>query len=463
MSEIFLEVYMPEIIICGAGITGVSAAYFLAKAGVKDILLVDERPPLSFTSDLSAECYRNWWADPAMIGLLNRSIDLLEELADISGNIFQMNRRGYLYVTADENSIPNLKARAERISRLGAGQLRIHTPKTYTYQPAPPEGFHKQPDGADLLLGSSLIQKHFPYITNKAIAAVHARRAGWLSAQQLGMYLFESAGTLLGTGRQGVRFESARVTGVGVENGRVTGVRLNSGEFIDSPIFINAAGPYLKEVGAMLGLDLLVRTELHLKASIQDTLGVVGRDAPLLIWNDPQSLPWEDEERAFLAKDPETAWLTEPFPANVHTRPEGSGDSQNILLLWDYQDKASEPIWPPQLDDVYPEIALRGLATMLPGMRNYFEKMPRPHLDGGYYTKTRENRPLVGPLPVDGAFVCGAVSGYGIMSACAVGELLSCHVTGGVLPEYASALAPSRYEDPEYLKQLEMMGNSGEL
>jgi glycine/D-amino acid oxidase-like deaminating enzyme len=51
----------PSIIICGAGVTGVSAAYHLARAGVRDILLVDERPPLSLTSDRSTECYRNWW------------------------------------------------------------------------------------------------------------------------------------------------------------------------------------------------------------------------------------------------------------------------------------------------------------------------------------------------------------------------------------------------------------------
>ena len=96
-------------------------------------------------------------------------------------------------------------------------------------------------------------------------------------------------------------------------------------------------------------------------------------------------------------------------------------------------------------------------------MKNYFDKMPRPHLDGGYYTKTCENRPLVGQLPVEGAFVIGAVSGYGIMSAPATGELLARHVTGETLPEYASALAPSRYDDPGYVKQLDSMQNSGEL
>jgi glycine/D-amino acid oxidase-like deaminating enzyme len=277
------------------------------------------------------------------------------------------------------------------------------------------------------------------------------------------MYLLETARTLSGMSKPGVWFESARVTGVDTDHGRVTGVCLDSGKRIDTPIFVNAAGPYLKDVGKMLGLDIPVVTELHLKAMIRDTLGVVGRDAPLLIWNDPQNLPWSDEECTFLAEDPETAWLTEPFPAGVHARPEGSGDSQTILMLWDYREKTTEPVWPPELDDGYPEIALRGLAAMLPGMQDYFDKMPRPQLDGGYYTKTRENRPLVGPLPVEGAFVIGAVSGYGIMSACGVGELLAQHVTGATLPDYAPALLLSRYEDVEYLKGLESLEDSGEL
>jgi glycine/D-amino acid oxidase-like deaminating enzyme len=457
---------MPDranVVICGAGITGVSAAYFLAKAGVKDILLVDERPPLTLTSDRSTECYRNWWPDPVMLALMNRSIDLMEKLADESGNVFHLNRRGYLYVTADEGQIPQLIARSERISGLGAGPLRIHRPKASTYQPAPPEGFHDQPEGADLFLGSDLIQKHFPYVSEKAVAALHARRAGWLSAQQLGMYLLETARTLSDMSKPGVRFESASMIGVDTDHSRVSGVRLDSGKRVDTPIFVNAAGPYLKDVGKMLGLDIPVVTELHLKAMIRDTLGVVGRDAPLLIWNDPQNLPWSDEERIFLVEDPETAWLTEPFPAGVHARPEGSGDSQTILMLWDYREKAIEPIWPPELDEGYPEIALRGLAAMLPGIQGYFKKMPRPQLDGGYYTKTRENRPLVGPLPVEGAFVIGAVSGYGIMSACGAGELLAQHVTGMTLPDYAPALLLSRYEDVEYLKGLESLDDSGEL
>jgi glycine/D-amino acid oxidase-like deaminating enzyme len=444
-----------DAIICGAGITGISAAYYLSQAGIKNIVLVDERSPLSLTSDRSTECYRNWWPDPKMLGLINRSIDLMESLAEESGNIFRMNRRGYLYVTADESKIADLETASHQTSSLGAGPLRIHSSQASDYQPSHPEGFHDSPTGADLLLGNELIRKYFPYLTDKTVAALHARRAGWLSAQQLGMYLLERARSF------GVRFEAGKVTGVDVKGGRVHGIQLSSGERIESPIFINAAGPYLKDVGKLLGVDLPVFTELHLKALIKDSLGAVGRDAPLLIWNDAQTLPWDAEECEALASDEETRWLTEVFPAGAHTRPEGAGN--DILMLWEYRTKVTEPIWPPAMDDQYPELAIRGLATMLPRMREYFGRMPRPQLDGGYYTKTRENRPLVGQMGVEGAYVIGAVSGYGIMSACGVGELLAAHIAGGKLPPYAKAFELSRYEDPEYQKKLEAWGDNGQL
>ena len=446
-----------DIVICGAGITGIAAAYYLSKAGAKNILLLDERPPLSLTSDRSTECYRNWWPDPAMLALMNRSIDLMEELADENNNSFHLNRRGYLYVTADKKKIPTLIERSRRTSALGAGPLRVHTADDSSYLPAIPEGFHHQPIGADLLLGSALIRKYFPYLTEAAVATLHVRRAGWLSAQQMGMVLLETA-----RGR-GVQFESARVSAVDIDSGRVRGVRLNTGETIQAPAFVNAAGPFLKEVGQLLGADLPVYTELHLKAAINDPSAAVGRTAPLLIWDDPQYLPWEREEREYLANDPDTHWLTEKFPPGVHTRPEGAGESRMILMLWEYRSKEMEALWPPPLDEQYPEVALRGLAAMLPRMKEYFRKMPRPQLDGGYYTKTRENRPLIGQMGVQGAYVIGAVSGYGIMSACGAGDLLAAHITGARLPSYAPAFELARYENADYLKEIESWEDSGQL
>jgi len=53
-----------KIVICGAGIAGIAAAYFLTLRGMRNITLVDERAPLSLTSDKSTEAYRNWWPGP---------------------------------------------------------------------------------------------------------------------------------------------------------------------------------------------------------------------------------------------------------------------------------------------------------------------------------------------------------------------------------------------------------------
>ncbi|MFZ0548609.1 MAG: FAD-dependent oxidoreductase, partial [Candidatus Promineifilaceae bacterium] len=116
-----------DVVICGAGIAGVSAAYHLTvKHGIKDVLLIDERPPLTLTSDKSTECYRNWWPGPGdtMVRFMNRSIDLLEALADESDNFFGLNRRGYVFLTADPNRIPTFERTAAEISALGAGPVR---------------------------------------------------------------------------------------------------------------------------------------------------------------------------------------------------------------------------------------------------------------------------------------------------------------------------------------------------
>lgn len=164
-----------------------------------------------------------------------------------------------------------------------------------------------------------------------------------------------------------------------------------------------------------------------------------------------------------LAEDTSTSWLLEQMPPGAHTRPEGGAESDIILLLWEYHTQKVAPVFPPPLDMQYPEIALRGLAAMLPAMRGYFEKMPRPVLDGGYYTKTKENRPIIGPLPVEGAFVIGALSGFGMMASCAAGELIAAHIAGSELPVYAPAFSLERYSDPGYQSLLENWGESGQL
>lgn len=460
-----------EVVICGAGIAGIAAAWNLAVVhGVRDVLLVDERAPLSLTSDKSTECYRNWWPGPddAMVAMMNRSIDLLEELADATGNAIHLNRRGYLYVRADPGGIPEMEAAAGKVAALGAGELRIHgeisgrsgVSGIPPYTPAAPEGYRGQPDGADLIVDTALIREHFPYLSPDTRAVLHARRCGWFSGQQLGMVLLEQARA------HGVRFVRAKVEEMTVAGGQVSGVGLRqegSSRRVDTSLLVIAAGPMLKPAAAMLGVDLPVFSERHLKIAIPDMLGAVPRDAPMLIWEEPQSLAWSSEERAGLAEAEGTLRLLEPMPPGVHARPEGGAGSSNLLMLWSYEAAPAPEVFPLPEPPHYLEVVLRGMTAMVPAMSAYLERLPRGFIDGGYYTKTRENRPLCGPLPVRGAYVIGALSGFGLMSACALGELLAAHVTDAPLPGYAPAFMPSRYEHPAYRKRLEHWGDSGQL
>lgn len=455
-----------DVIICGAGIAGVSTAYHLAvERGLRDVLLVDERAPLSLTSDKSTECYRNWWPGPgdSMVRLMNRSIDLLETWADRSGNPFHLNRRGYLFATARREQAEVYRQSAEEISALGAGPLRIHRGKANDppFVPAPAEGYRDLPTGADLLLDQTTIQRHFPYLSEETVAVLHPRRCGWFSAQQLGRYLLQEAQA------HGARLVEGKVEGVRTAGGRVSAVQIASGSgnnWWETDRFVLAAGPKIEEVARLLGQDLPVYCELHSKVSIPDREGVVPRDAPLTIWSDAQHIPWSQAERDQLAADPELAWLLKEFPAGVHTRPDGPEASPIVLMLWTYDTEPMPPTFPPPYEqELYPEITLRGLSAMIPGFKKYFQRLPQPYVDGGYYVKTQENRPLIGPLEVGGTYVIGALSGYGLMASPAAGELAAAHITGSELPSYQSWFRLERYQDPEYEALLEDWGSSGQL
>ena len=455
-----------DAIVCGAGIVGIACAWHLAaRHGLRRVAIVDERPPLSLTSDKSTECYRNWWPGPgdAMVSLMNRSVDWLEELAAASENRFHLNRRGYLFATADPERVAAFEAAGREAESLGAGPLRRHdASRSADYVPHQPNGYTGAPDGADLIVDRALIHRHFPWLSPDVAAVLHARRCGWLSAQQLGMYLLEEAR------RHGAFLVNGRVDEVLEAGGRAEGVRVSlrdgGEERIASPVFVNAAGPFAKQVAGWLGADLPVWFERHVKMSFADRERAVPRDAPLFIWADPIRLPWSDEERGALGEDPEGRALLEPFPAGAHGRPDGGPDADTLILYWTYEEeKRSEPEFPFDWDPRYPEIVLRGMSRMLPALERYFGRLPRPWIDGGYYVRTQENRPLVGPLPLEGSFVCAAFSGFGIMGSCAGGELLAAHVTGGPLPPWAAAFALSRYDDPEYRALLDDWPADGQL
>lgn len=404
-----------DIVIIGAGIAGVSAAYHLTvRHDAGSVVLVDPRPPLTLTSDKSTECYRNWWPDQPMVDLMNRSIDIFEELA--AETDFGFNRNGYLFVTAREETHADMARQVEDVERLGARAELL--------------------DAGDLRSG-------YGFVTHGAVGGVRVERAGWFRAQDLGQWMLERAR------ERGASLLTASVVGIEGDT-----LMLSDGSTISAHTIVIAAGPFSAEVAAMAGIELPLFSELHLKVAFKDHLGVIPRDAPMTIWSDAQTIDWTDEERAALEAMGREELLGE-MPIYCHFRPEGGPESPYFVALWEYHDRVLKPSWPLPDDPLYPEVVMRGLITMVPELEKYRDRLPESFVDGGYYTKTRENRPLVGPTSVDAVHLLAGLSGFGVMVSAGAADLLSCHLVGVEVPEYSNEFLLSRYDDPDYVANLE--------
>lgn len=411
-----------DVVVVGAGIAGVSAAYHLAiRHDVRDVVIVDPRPPLTLTSDKSTECYRNWWPNAPMVGLMNRSIDIFEELAEETE--YGFNRNGYLFVTGDTSRRAEFARQVDESRRLGAEAS---------------------------ILGTSDVRRDWPFVTDLAVGGVFVPRAGWFRAQDLGQWMLDRCR------ERGVEVLSRQV--IALESGKAM---LDDGTTVSAGEIVVAAGPLSDRVALLAGVDLPLFSELHLKVAFRDHLAVIPRDAPMTIWSDTQHIDWSAEEREGLEDLGRHDVLGE-MPVFCHFRPEGGPESPYVLALWEYHGQVVEPVWPLPDDPLYPEVVMRGLTTMVPGLEAYRDRMPESFVDGGYYTKTSENRPLVGPSGLDGLSLMTAMSGFGVMVSAGAADLLALHIVGGELPDYADAFLLSRYQDPAYLASISSV-ESGQL
>jgi glycine/D-amino acid oxidase-like deaminating enzyme len=408
-----------DIVVAGAGMAGIATAYQLAvRAGISRVVLVDPREPLSLTSSKGTEAYRNYWPGPedTMARFMDRSIDLLDELDRDSGQAFELNRRGYVFLTADV-------AEAERLSTFAEATVDRHA------HAGPTTEFVSEP---------RTILQRYPFITDRVRAMLHVRRAGFMNASKLGQHLLERSCA------RGIEVIRDEVAGLVVQNGRLVAATLASGSRIDARVFVLAAGPLLSEWTDRLDLDIPIFNELHGKISFEDDDAVIPRDAPLMIWNDAVDLG-----------------PLGTFPPAVHFRPRGA---QSILGIWTYDTRIERPAFPPVFAHDYADIVMRGLAVMIPALDAYVQSGARVIVDGGYYCKAPDNRPLIGPTSIEGVFVLGALSGYGIMASQAAAELLATYILDRPRADYAPAFHPARFKDPAYQRVLATLDSrSGQL
>jgi glycine/D-amino acid oxidase-like deaminating enzyme len=447
--------------VVGAGIVGIACAYSLALAERRPkVALIDPLAPMSLTSAASGENYRNWWPHPVMTAFTDYSIDLMEAVASESDNRLHMTRRGYALATRQADPELLLRQLHEGYGTQGAAKIRVHKAgSASTYTPAESADWRTAPDGVDVIQDRRLIERCFPGFDRAVATVLHIRRAGDISGQQLGSLMLERIR------EGGGKLIRGRV--VGIERTSAFDLTVKGEEassVVRADVMVDAAGPYVAEIAALLGETLPITNVFQQKIAFEDVRVVIDRQMPFAIDLDGQVIDWTDEERALLADDPATRWLTEPMPGAIHCRPDGGERGKWIKLGWAYNKQPSQPTADLPTDKNFPEIVLRGARRLNPGLRAYYGRLPsRLSHYGGYYTMTRENWPLIGPMATRGAFVAGALSGYGTMGACATAALVAAWVLGEKLPDFARLLSLARYDDKALMQDLLAATNTGVL
>ncbi len=365
-----------------------------------------------------------------MTAFANDSIDELDRLARDTANVFNMTRGGYVLATR----------RTDIDDFISEIQSEVD---------------------AESLCGQKEVQRKHPALSEEINNVIHIRRGGDISGQQLGQFMLDQIRSAGGSRLQG------KVTGIG---GRYQLDVLTSDgiQAVHADVVVNAAGPFADRIARMLGVELAVKNVYQQKIAFEDHLGAIPRDMPFCVDLDEKYLGWSHEESDLLAQDSDLAWLTEKMPGGTHCRPEGGSNGKWVKLGWAYNKRVSEPkddmADEAAIDAQFPEIVFRGAAAFIPALQAYVEAPPtRFSHYGGYYTMTDENWPLIGPLDNDGAFVVGALSGFGSMMACAAGKLCAAHICGGELPSYAADLSMARYDNVKLMAELAVASNKGLL
>ena len=416
-----------HIAICGAGIAGVATAYYLLQQNsALEITLIDKNQALSFTTSKSGENFRDYWPQKCMESFSSHSIDLMNELRREYGeDAFAMNFSGYNFIIQDkDNSIFGENASSDTSCEIEE-----------TTEP-------------------NSIQKQFPYFDKSISKIVTIKKAGNTDVYAMGSLLIREAK------KKGANLKQGEVISIS-KNQSHFAIQLDTQEVIQADKIVIAAGPFINHIGAMLNVTFPAFNTRQSKFIIPDINNIIPRDMPFTIYADGQYLDWSKEEKDFFASEEKYRWLLEKFPGGLHIKPEGNG----IKLGWAFQRGEHEVSWDVSASDFFAQAVLKGASRFIPKLKAYAENIPAPLISyAGYYTRTKENWPLIGATEKENVYVVGALAGYGTMTACAAGELCSQVVLGADnLPDYADYFSPLRYKNARILREMSLLSNDGQL
>jgi len=204
------------------------------------------------------------------------------------------------------------------------------------------------------------------------------------------------------------------VTGIDIQAGKINSVKTNAG-LINTPLIVNAAGPWASLVGSMAGIDVPI-TPLRRQMLTTTPLSDIPPDFPFVI-DFAQALYFHREGEGLLTG-----------MSNPH---EESGYDQEVDAAWELTHLEAASARMPLLENA--------------GLLSHW---------AGLYENTPDAHPIFGSTPVAGFYICAGFSGHGFMHGPVAGKIMSEIILDGQATILdVSMLDLARFEGDRLIKE----------
>ncbi len=229
-----------DVVVAGAGIIGLSVAYYLKKKGCDRVLVLEkEESWITGSTPRANGGFRQQFSTPVNIQMSRLSIPVFSSFEKEFGNDIAFAQHGYLFLTGQKRGVEGLAKNRELQRSHGIEVAWL------------------EPDAVSRLA---------PYVRCDDLKGGNfCARDGSADAYSIAQGFGEAARRL---GAE-IRLQEPVIGILQGEGGRIQGVRTPRGTY-RAPVLVNAVGPFARNLASLVGIDLpvepvrrmLVMTEL---------------------------------------------------------------------------------------------------------------------------------------------------------------------------------------------------------